>query len=145
MALGWLLVMIGLAALVFAMIAGGREERIFVAAQAASAVAEHIIVRFGGNIPGAILIDLAVLAIIVPLALGSNKVWPLFAASLGVAALMTEAAQLLVGASLEAYAIIHGSWDLLGALVVALGAWNVMRAKRQASPTTLDTKMPGPG
>jgi hypothetical protein len=132
MVLGWLLVIIGLGALGFALVAGGREERAFVAAQAASALAEHGMVRFGGDIPVAILVDLAVLAVVVPLALRSSKVWPLFAASLCVATLMTEAAQLLVHASLQAYAITQGAWDLLADVIVAIGAWNVWRARRQA-------------
>jgi hypothetical protein len=129
---GWLLIGVGLLTLGYAFAFGGREERLFVAVQAGSALAEHSAVRFGRDISTAVMIDLVVLAIVVPLALRTNKVWPLFAASLSVAALMTEGAQLLVQASAAAYGIIQGAWDLLANLIVAAGAWNVWRARREA-------------
>lgn len=131
MSLGWVLIVAGLALLSVALVLGGREERIFVAAQAASALAEHSLLTFGENIGGAVLIDLAVLAVVLPVALTSQKVWPLLAASLCVATLMTEAAQALVHADVEAYAIAQGLWDLLANFVVAVGAWNVWRGARQ--------------
>lgn len=129
MSVGWLLIGVGLMTLSFAFAFGGREERFFVAVQAGSALAEHSAVRFGRNIPTAVLIDLVVLAIVLPLALRTNKAWPLFAASLCIAALMTEGAQMLVHASDTAYAIIQGTWDLLANLIVAVGAWNVWRPR----------------
>jgi hypothetical protein len=145
MELGWLLTGVGLTALAFAVLVGGREERIFVAAQAASGLAEHSFVRFEHDVPRAVLVDLAVLAIVLPLALRSNKAWPLFAASLCVASLMTEAAQMLVHAAPAAYAIIQGAWDLIADMVVAFGAWSVWRAQqRQAPLAAANTKTPGP-
>jgi len=142
MGAGELLVVIGLAALAYALTVGGREERIFVAVQAASALGEHAAVRFGRSISSAVLIDLAVLAVVIPLALRTRKVWPLLAASLCVASLMTEGAQMLVHASDTAYAIIQGAWDLLADLVVAVGAWNVWRSRRDLA--SLQTQTPGP-
>jgi hypothetical protein len=139
---GWLLVVIGLAALAFALAAGGREERIFVGIQAASALAEHGAVRFGRSIPAAVFIDVVVLALVMPLAMRTHKVWPLFVASLCVATLMTEGAQMLVQASEAAYAVIQGAWDLLANLAVAVGAWNVWRARREFA--ALQTQTPGP-
>ncbi|CAN7352036.1 hypothetical protein LJR225_002094 [Phenylobacterium sp. LjRoot225] len=145
MGLGWLLLALGLAALAFAAIFGGREERIFVLAQAASGLAGHSAVRFGHDITRPILLDLAVLAILLPLALRSSRIWPLVVASVCVASLMTVAAQLLVHASPQAYAIIHGTWDLLADFVVAFGAWNYWRARRGSKRlAAADTKTPGP-
>jgi len=142
MSAGWLLIVIGLAPLVFALVAGGREERFFVAVQAASAMGEHTAVRFGQSIATAVLIDLVVLAAVIPLALRTHKAWPLFAASLCVAGLMTEGAQMLVHASYTAYAIIQGTWDLLANLVVAVGAWNVWRVRREAASLQMQTPDP---
>lgn len=141
---GWLLIFVGLAMLGFAALVGGREERLFVAAQAASALGEHTSVRFSRDIPAAVLIDLIVLGVVIPLALRTKKIWPLFAASLCVATLMTEGAQMLVQASEEAYGLTQGTWDMLADLVVAIGAWNVWRQSRRqfASP---QTQTPGPG
>lgn len=130
MSIGALLVVIGLIALAFAFLFGGREERIFAAAQAISAISEHSFLAFGENIIGAVIIDLAVLAVVVPLAMRSNKVWPLIGASFCVATLMTEGAQVLVRGTPEAYAIIQGSWDLLASLVVAAAAWQLRRTRR---------------
>ena len=141
MDLPWLLLAFGLAALTFAVVLGGREERVFVVVQAASGLAEHRIIHLQQELPRAILLDLLVLAILVPLALRSSRTWPLFVASLCLASLMTEAAQLLVGASFEAYAIVQGIWDLIADLVVAYGAWNGWRARDR----TLRTKTPDPG
>jgi hypothetical protein len=143
MSAGWLLVVVGLAALAFALAVGGREERLFVAVQAASALGEHAAVRFGESIAMAVMIDLGVLALVIPMALRTHKAWPLFAASLCVATLMTEGAQMLVQASDTAYAIIQGAWDLLADLVVAVGAWNVWRSRRAFA--ALQTQTPGPG
>lgn len=145
MSAGWLLVLVGLAALSFAFALGGREERIFVVAQAVSALGEHSAVRFARHIPTAVLIDLAVLAVVIPLALRTNKVWPLFAASVCVATLMTEGAQMLVHASEPAYAIVQGAWDLLANLIVVVGAWNVWRARGEPLFAAPQTQTPDPG
>lgn len=142
MSAGWLLVVIGLAALGFALVVGGREERIFVGIQAASAISEHSALRFGESILAAVLIDVVVLAVVLPLALRTKKAWPLLVASLCVASLMTEGAQMVVQASDTAYAIIQGAWDLLADLVVAVGAWNVWRSRRDF--VRLQTQTPGP-
>lgn len=129
MSVGGLLLLVGLACLAVAFLLGGAEERIFVIAQASAGVAEHYLIRVG-DIPEAILVDLAVLAVALPIALRSNKAWPLLAASLCVATLMSEAAQLLVNASAEAYSVLQGCWDLLADLVVVVGALSVWRARR---------------
>jgi hypothetical protein len=130
MGLGWLLLALGLAVLTFAVIFGGREERIFALAQATSGLLGHGGLPFGHAVTRAILLDLAVLAILLPLALRSSRIWPLVATSVCVASLMTVAAQLLVHAVPQAYAILHGGWDLLADLAVAFGAWNFRRANR---------------
>jgi len=143
MSAGWLLVVIGLAALGFVLVVGGREERAFAVVQAASALGEHAALRFGDSIATAVLIDTAVLAVVIPMALRTHKIWPLFAASLCVATLMTEAAQMLVQATETAYAIIQGAWDLLANLVVVVGAWNVWRSRREFAEPQMQT--PGPG
>lgn len=130
MELIWGLVGLGSAALGFAFLFGGREERIFAAAQALSAAGDIFLA--GDNVAGEAVVDLAVLAVIVPLALRTSKAWPLVAASLCLAILMTTAAQALVHANLTAYAIAQGSWMLLANFVVASGAWNAWRARRRA-------------
>lgn len=131
----WLLVGLGLAALGFALLAGGRQERIYVAAKAASTVGDLAIASHppGDSVGHQAIIDLALLAVVLPLALKSTKVWPLAAASLCVAALMTEAAQTLVHAAPQAYGIAKGVWELLADIVVAVGAWNAWRARRRGA------------
>jgi len=140
MGLGWLLLALGLAALAFAALLGGREERIFVLAQATSALAGHGAARFEHDLTRTILLDLGVLAILLPLALRSSRTWPLVVASVCVASLMTVAAQLLVHAAPQTYAIIHGGWDLLADLGVALGAWNFRRARQGAKGLAGETR-----
>jgi hypothetical protein len=81
MGLGWLLLALGLAVLTFAVIFGGREERIFALAQATSGLLGHGGLPFGHAVTRAILLDLAVLAILLPLALRSSRIWPLVATS----------------------------------------------------------------
>jgi hypothetical protein len=126
------LVGVGVGALAFALLLGGREERIFGAARAASTLGGALI-RTPSPIDAVVrdaAIDLALLAVVLPLALKSSKAWPLAAASLCLAALMTGAAQMLVHAAPEAYRIVQGGWTLLGDFVVAAGAWNAWRARR---------------
>lgn len=148
MALVWGLVGLGSAALGFAFLFGGREERIFATAQALSALGDIFLGwnAAGDNVAGEAVIDLAVLAVVVPLALRTSKVWPLIAASLCVAILMTTAAQALVHATPAAYAIAQGGWTLLADLVVAAGAWNVWRARREGALAFAppQTKTPDP-
>jgi len=132
--MAWGLVGLGAAALALALLFGGREERIFAAAKAC-ALGGALIPTAGPTnaVLRDIVVDLALLAVILPLALRSNKAWPLAAASLCLAGLMTGAAQLLAHARPQAYAIVQGGWDLLAACVVAAGAWNVQRARRGAA------------
>lgn len=142
MGLGWMLLALGFAALAFGFIFGGREERIFVLVLATSSFTERNAVHIGHDLLRAALVDLAVLAIVLPLALRTTRTWPLLVASLCVAGLMTEAAQVLVHAAPKAYAITQGGWDLLADLVVAAGAWNVQQARQPPAP---DAKTPDPG
>jgi len=96
-----------------------------------SGLTEHFVVR-SGDIVAAVLVDLGVLAVVLPIALRTTKVWPLVAASLCVASLMSEAAQLMVHASPDAYGLMQASWDLIADLMVAGGAAAVWRAGRAA-------------
>lgn len=128
----WGLVGLGAAALAVALLLGGRDERIFGAAKAAAALGGEFVRT---SMPAQavvrdVVIDLALLAVVLPLALRSAKAWPLAAASVCVAVLMTAAAQQLVHASPQAYGIVQGGWRLLGDFVVAVGAWNAWRARR---------------
>jgi len=131
MSIEGVLLVAGLLCLAIAFVAGGPEERIFVAAQAVSGLTEHFVVR-SGDIVAAVLVDLGVLAVVLPIALRTTKVWPLIAASLCVASLMSEAAQLMVHASPDAYGLMQASWDLIADLMVAGGAAAVWRAGRTA-------------
>lgn len=134
MGMTWELIGLGATALAFALLLGGREERIFAAAKAGAVVAVALI---GTRSPTQtvvrdVAIALLLFAVVLPLALTSTKAWPLAAASLCLAALMTGAAQALVHASPEAYGIVQGGWQLLTDLVVAVGAWNARRARQAA-------------
>jgi hypothetical protein len=131
MSMGWALLASGLTCLAVASAAGGPEERLFAAAQALSGLFELLFAR-NGDIDVAVLIDVGVLAVIVPVALRTQKVWPLIAASFSVAAMMTEAAQHMVRASPQAYGLLQGVWDLLADIVVAIGGLCVWRARRRA-------------
>jgi hypothetical protein len=129
----WVLVGLGSAALGFTFLVGGRDERIYAAAKATAAFGDLLI---GANSSTAsvareAVIDLALLAVVLPLALKSTKVWPLAAASICVATLMTAAAQMLIHATPAAYGIAQGGWDLLAYLVIVAGAWNAWRARRR--------------
>ena len=77
-------------------------------------------------------VDLALLAVVLPMALKSAKLWPLVAAALCLVMLMTAAAQLLVHATPQAYAIA-GMAGGAADIVVALGAWNAWRAGRRGA------------
>ena len=133
MSVTWVLVGLGSAALIFALLLGGREERIYGAAKAVAALSNLLVGTNSstGTVIREAVIDLALFAVVLPLALKSNKVWPLVAASVCLATLMTAAAQMLIHATPTAYGIAQGAWALLADLVVALGAWNVWRARRQ--------------
>jgi hypothetical protein len=102
------LMVLGLTCLAVALVLGGVEERAFVIAQAASGIAEHYVVR-AGDVPAAVLVDLAVLAVMMPVALTTKKVWPLVVTSLCIATLMSEAAQMLVHAGPRAYGVMQSS------------------------------------
>jgi hypothetical protein len=140
----WGLVGLGAAALAFALLLGGREERIFSAARAAAAVTA---VLLGPRSPTQTVVrDVAValilFVVVLPFALKSTKAWPLAAASLCLATLMTGAAQALVHASLAAYGIVQGGWDLLADLVVVVGAWNAWRARQAGGRPLADPTDP---
>ena len=129
----WVLVGLGSAALIFALLLGGRDERIYGAAKAVAALGDSLMGASSstGTVARESVIDLALFAVVLPLALKSSKVWPLAAASLCIATLMTAAAQMLIHATPSAYGIAQGAWELLADLVVALGAWHAWRARRQ--------------
>jgi hypothetical protein len=134
MELTWALIGLGAGALCVALLLGGQEERIVGAARAASTLCSALI---GTQSPTEavvrdVAINLALLAVVLPLALKSSKAWPLAAASLCLAALMTAAAQTLVHAAPQAYGILQGVWALMSDCAVAVGAWNARRARRGA-------------
>ena len=133
----WGLAGLGAAALAVALLLGGRDEQIFGAAKAAAALGGEF-VRTGAPAQAVVcdvVIALALLALVLPLALRSTKAWPLTAASVCLAVLMTAAAQQLVHARPQAYGIVQGGWTLLGDLVVAAGAWNAWRVRRRDGQT----------
>jgi hypothetical protein len=145
MGVTWVLVGLGSAALIFALAAGGREERLYAAAKVLAALCGHLLAARSpaDSALRDAIIDLALLAVVLPLALKSVKVWPLAAASLCIAALMTAAAQMLIHATPSAYGIAQGGWALLGDLMVAVGAWNAWRARRRGDgPAPRDTAGP---
>lgn len=133
MSVTWVLVGLGSAALGFAVLAGGREERIYATAKATAALGALVIRTQSatGTAARDTLIELALFAVVLLLALKSTKVWPLAAASLSLATLMTAAAQMLIHASPSAYGIARGGWELLAYLVIMAGAWNAWRARRR--------------
>ena len=129
MSIEWALLAAGLLCLAVALVVGGLEERTFATAQAVSIAFEITFAR-SGDVDIAVIIDLAVLAIILPIALRTHKAWPLVAASVCVATLMSEAAQYAVHASPDAYGLMQGGWDLVANIVVAIGAARLWRARR---------------
>lgn len=133
MSVTWVLVGLGSAALGFAFLFGGREERIYATAKATAALGELVIGThsWSGTAARDALTELALFAVVLPLALKSTKVWPLAAASLCLATLMTAAAQMLIHASPPAYGIARGGWQLLAYLVIVVGAWSAWRARRR--------------
>lgn len=128
----WGLVGLGAAALGLALVLGGREERIFAGVKAVSALGAALAPLHTPTqtVVRDTWINVVLLAVVLPLAMRTLKAWPLAAASLCLAALMTAAAQMLVHAAPEAYGLLQGCWSLLAALVVALGAWNARRGRR---------------
>lgn len=140
MGVTWVLVGLGSAALAAALLLGGRQERVYAVAKAIATLCNTFLGTNSspGAIPRDAVIDLALLAVVLPLALKSSKLWPLAAASLCIATLMTAAAQMLIHATPSAYGIAQGGWDLLAGLVVAAGAWNVWRARRRSDDQVPD-------
>jgi hypothetical protein len=133
MSAAWLLVTFSLATAAIVFVVGGTEERIFAGAQALSAIGDILIGAgfTGRNVGGEMVIDLALLAVILAIAVKANKVWPLFAASLCAATVMTEVAQIFAQAGPFAYSIIQAVWESLALVVVTVGAWQVWRGRRQ--------------
>ena len=139
----WLLILVSGIALAFAVILGGLEERIVAAAQAVSVVADDLVgAAFTGKNAGAEMsIDLILLAVILPIAFRTSKIWPLVVASLCVVALETEAAQMLASVSARTYVVTQGLWEVLTCAVVSLGAWKAWRARRA---NNIGLASPGP-
>lgn len=128
----WGLAGVGATALAVALLLGDRDERLFGAAKAAAALGGEFVqtIMPAQTVVRDVVIDLVLLAVVLPLALRSTRAWPLAAASVCLAMLMTAGAQQLVHASPQAYGVVQGGWRLLGDFVVAAGAWNAWQGRR---------------
>lgn len=128
----WSLYGLGWAAVVLALFKGQWEERVFAVVQAGfialDAATEYR--AFGAHLGHEPAHDLFNLALSLALALRSQKVWPLAAASISLAMVMTEAAQLLARVDTPAYAIAQGVWEVLLDAVLATGAVAAWRARQ---------------
>ncbi len=74
---------------------------------------------------GILLVDLALLALLVGIALRSSSFWPLFAAGFHLLALMTHFANAVdVEVGAWAYYTAEIIWGYLLAFAIAVGAWS---------------------
>lgn len=123
---------LGWGAVLLAALKGDWEERTFAALQAVfillDAVDDYRVL--GAHLGQEPLQDLANLAVALVLALRSDKFWPMAAASLALAMVMTETAQHVAHVQTSAYSIAQGVWEVLLDLVLLIGAVNAWRARR---------------
>jgi hypothetical protein len=133
----WSVYVLGWGAVLLALFKGEWEERTFAAGQVVLIVSDAVadFRAFGAHLGQEPLQDLANLALALFIALRSSKRWPIAAASLALAMVMTEAAQRLIHVQVSAYSIAQGVWEVLLDLVLAAGtiaAWRARRAKAAA-------------
>jgi hypothetical protein len=131
----WSVYVLGWGAVLLALLKGRWEERTFAAVQALLIAYDTAtgFKAFGAHLGREPLQDLANLAVALFIALRSTKAWPIAAASLALAMVMTEAAQRLVHVQVSAYSIAQGVWEVLLDLVLAAGAIATWRARRRAA------------
>lgn len=130
----WSLYGLGWTAVGLALVVGRWEERTFAVAQAILILidASTDYRDFGAHLGQEPAQDLANLGVSLVLALRSNKLWPLAAASLALAMVMTEAAQRVAHVQTAAYSIAQGVWEVLLDLVLLVGTLAAWRARRRA-------------
>ena len=125
----------------YAMLRGGQPERlggiILIAGSVLSwAGASREAVRFHGMENGILLIDLAVLAAFLTLALKSDRFWPLWVTGFHLVAVLTHLALLADPTVVpRAYALAQGFWAYPMLIALAIGT-NIYRRTRGRQPAS---------
>lgn len=118
-----------IATAIYAFIRGGRDERLTAAICIVGAVVTHIVIsplhqRFQGVETAVMVVDLAVLAGFVAIALRSDRFWPLWMAGVQLTTVMGHAMKQVDSALLpRAYAASLGFWAYWTLAILAVGVW----------------------
>ncbi|MCJ7421564.1 hypothetical protein [Sphingomicrobium astaxanthinifaciens] len=100
----------------YAFVAGGREHKVVASVSVIASIVTVVVMgpverRYGGVEMGVLLVDLAVLAVYVALALRSDRFWPLWVAGLQLTTSFSHAAKAVNLALLpQAYAAAARFW-----------------------------------
>jgi len=117
----------------YAWMRGRTEERIAATTCLLATIATHFVIsplheRYTGVETGLLLIDIAVLAAFVAIALVSSRFWPLWAAGLQLTVSMSHMLKAVDLALLpKAYAAAAVFWSYPILLIIVIGTWRTKR------------------
>lgn len=119
----------------YALVRGGREEKIAAAVCVAASLGSRAIFRGAGVSydslqPAIAVIDFGVLAAFIAIALRTKRFWPLWVAGLQLTATTGHMLKLLDPALVPfAYGAALASWSYPILLIIAIGTWRVGRER----------------
>ncbi len=125
----------------YAIVAGGRDERIGACVIAGGIVATHFAIRtldfrFQGMETGVLIVDVIVLAGLLALALFSDRYWPLWITAFHAISVYTHlAAATGVHSVALIYASVAAFWIYPMMAVLVLGTFQFRRRARKALPS----------
>lgn len=118
-----------IATALYAFIRGGRDERVIALICLIGAAVTHVVIsplhqRFQGLEAAVLLVDLAMLAGFVAVALWSERFWPLWMAGIQLTTVMGHAMKQVETTLLpRAYAASLGFWAYWTLVILAVGVW----------------------
>lgn len=124
----------------FALVKGGQEERRAALVCITASLASRLIfaadsVSYADFQPWVAVVDLAVLAAFVAIALRTSRFWPLWVAGLQLTATIGHMLKVVDPSLMPiAYAAALASWSYPILLIIAVGTWRFHRRVMSASP-----------
>jgi hypothetical protein len=131
-----------LAIVLYALVRGGRDERrvgiiCVIGALATIFVISPLSGRFHGVETGVLLVDLAVLAGFMAVALQSERFWPLWVAGLQFTTVMGHLLKTMASDLIpQAYGAALNFWSYPIILILGIGTWRFSQRRRSALPTS---------